>query len=151
MPSAKRLYIIQVFDLKIYQVTIRIQISKYTIDIPLKTISSYFIRSLELYRLENLNKNLSPVNVCSQRIELGAWCQQIELLQHVIYSKHVNWLKLWNFHLSQIIFSRIQQKDIPQVQITDLQLGVTIARKVLPHPQWIKASMRNLLNKGLFI
>jgi hypothetical protein len=30
-------------------------------------------------------------------------------------------------------------------------LEVTIARKVLPHPQWIKASMRNLLNKGLFI
>ena len=27
---------------------------------------------------------------------------QIELLQHVIYSKHVNWLKVWNFHLSQI-------------------------------------------------
>ena len=51
----------------------------------------------------------------------SAWCQQIELLQHVIYSKHVNWLKLWNFHLSQILFSRIQQQDIPQVQITDLR------------------------------
>jgi hypothetical protein len=38
-----------------------------------------------------------------KKIELGAWCQQIELLQHVIYSKHVNWLKVWNFHLSQII------------------------------------------------
>jgi hypothetical protein len=50
----------------------------------------------------------------------GAWCQQIELPQHVIYSKHVNWLKLWNFHLSQIIFRRIQQQDIPKVQITDL-------------------------------
>jgi hypothetical protein len=33
----------------------------------------------------------------------------------VIYSKHVNWLKVWNFHLSQIIFSRIQQQNIPQV------------------------------------
>jgi hypothetical protein len=30
-------------------------------------------------------------------------------------------------------------------------LEVTTARKVLPHPQWIKASMCNLLNKGLFI
>jgi hypothetical protein len=30
-------------------------------------------------------------------------------------------------------------------------LEVTIARKVLPHPQWIKVSMRNLLNKGLFM
>ena len=28
-----------------------------------------------------------------QKIELSACCQQIELLQHVIYSKHVNWLK----------------------------------------------------------
>jgi hypothetical protein len=33
----------------------------------------------------------------------------------------------------------------------ELKLEVTIARKVLPHPQWIKASMCNLLNKGLFI
>jgi hypothetical protein len=32
-----------------------------------------------------------------------------------------------------------------------LLLGVTIARKVLPHPQGIKGSMQNLLNKGLFI
>ena len=31
--------------------------------------------------------------------------------------KHVNWLKVWNFHLSQIIFSRIQQQNIPQVLI----------------------------------
>jgi hypothetical protein len=30
-------------------------------------------------------------------------------------------------------------------------LEVTIARKVLPHPQGIKGSMHNLLNKGLFI
>ena len=29
-------------------------------------------------------------------------------------------------------------------------LGVTIARKVLPHPQGIKGSVHNLLNKGLF-
>jgi hypothetical protein len=29
-------------------------------------------------------------------------------------------------------------------------LGVTIARKVLPHPQGIKGSMQNLFNKGLF-
>ena len=29
-------------------------------------------------------------------------------------------------------------------------LEVTIARKVLPHPQGIKGSIRNLLNKGLF-
>jgi hypothetical protein len=31
------------------------------------------------------------------------------------------------------------------------RLEVTIARKVLPHPQGIKGSMQNLLNKGLFI
>jgi hypothetical protein len=31
------------------------------------------------------------------------------------------------------------------------QLEVTIARKMLPHPQGIKGSMHNLLNKGLFI
>ena len=31
------------------------------------------------------------------------------------------------------------------------KLEVTIARKVLPHPQGIKGSMHNLLNKGLFI
>ena len=30
-------------------------------------------------------------------------------------------------------------------------LEVTIARKMLPHPQGIKGSMHNLLNKGLFI
>jgi hypothetical protein len=29
-------------------------------------------------------------------------------------------------------------------------LEVTIARKVLPHPQGIKGSIRNLMNKGLF-
>jgi hypothetical protein len=32
-----------------------------------------------------------------------------------------------------------------------IKLEVTIARKVLPHPLGIKGSMRNLLNKGLFI
>jgi hypothetical protein len=32
-----------------------------------------------------------------------------------------------------------------------LLLEVTIARKVLPHPQGIKGRMHNLLNKGLFI
>jgi hypothetical protein len=31
------------------------------------------------------------------------------------------------------------------------KLEVTIARKVLPHPQGIKGSIRNLLNKGLFL
>jgi hypothetical protein len=31
------------------------------------------------------------------------------------------------------------------------KLEVTIARKVLPHPQGIIGSMRNLLNKGLFL
>ena len=31
------------------------------------------------------------------------------------------------------------------------KLEVTIARKVLPHPQGIKGSMHNLLNKGLFV
>jgi hypothetical protein len=56
-----------------------------------------------------------------KRSNLARWCEKIELLQHVIYSKHGNWLKLWNFHLAQIIFSRIQQQDIPQVQITDLR------------------------------
>jgi expansin (peptidoglycan-binding protein) len=56
-----------------------------------------------------------------KRSNLARWCEKIELLQHVIYSKHGNWLKLCNFHLSQIIFSRIQQQDIPQVQITDLR------------------------------
>ena len=43
-----------------------------------------------------------------KRSNFGACCQcviQIELLQHVIYSKHVNWLKVWNFHSTQIIFS----------------------------------------------
>jgi hypothetical protein len=30
-----------------------------------------------------------------------------------------------------------------------LLLEVTITRKVLPHPQGIKGSMHNLLNKGL--
>ena len=60
MPSVKYrrrsdyIYKIQVFDLKhnytVYQVTIRIQMSKYTIDIPLKTNSMYFITSLELYK-----------------------------------------------------------------------------------------------------
>jgi hypothetical protein len=30
-------------------------------------------------------------------------------------------------------------------------LEVTIARKMLPHPQGMKGRMRNLLNKGLFI
>ena len=50
-------------------------------------------------------------------LALGLGVNQIELLQHVIYSKHVNWLKVWNFHLSQIIFSRIQQQNIPQVLI----------------------------------
>jgi hypothetical protein len=29
-------------------------------------------------------------------------------------------------------------------------LKITIARKVLPHPQGIKGSTHNLLNKGLF-
>jgi hypothetical protein len=48
-------------------------------------------------------------------LALGLGVNQIELLQHVIYSKHVNWLKVWNFHLSQNIFSRIQQQNIPQV------------------------------------
>ena len=38
----------------------------------------------------------------------------------------------------------------PQTK-TNIILEVTIARKVLPHSQWIKASMCNLLNKGLFI
>ena len=37
------------------------------------------------------------------------------------------------------------------VMQTPLELEVTIARKVLPHPQGIKGSMQNLLNKGLFI
>ena len=32
-----------------------------------------------------------------------------------------------------------------------IKLGVTIARKVLPHPHGMKGSMQNLLNKGLFI
>jgi hypothetical protein len=32
-----------------------------------------------------------------------------------------------------------------------LKLEVTIARKVLPHPQGIKDSMHNLLYKGLFL
>ena len=50
-------------------------------------------------------------------LALGLGVNQIELLQHVIYSKHVNWLKVWNFHLSQIVFSRIQQQNIPQVLI----------------------------------
>ena len=36
-------------------------------------------------------------------LALGLGVNQIELLQRVIYSKHVNWLKVWNFHLSQII------------------------------------------------
>jgi hypothetical protein len=31
------------------------------------------------------------------------------------------------------------------------KLEVTIARKMLPHPQGMKGSMRNLLNKGMFI
>ena len=31
-----------------------------------------------------------------------------------------------------------------------LILEVTIARKVLPYPQGIKGSIRNLMNKGLF-
>ena len=31
------------------------------------------------------------------------------------------------------------------------ELELTIARKLLPHPQGIKGSMRNLLNKGLFL
>ena len=62
MPSVKYrrrsdyIYKIQAFDLKhnytVYQVTIRIQMSKYTIDIPLKTNSMYFITSLELYKLK---------------------------------------------------------------------------------------------------
>ena len=30
-------------------------------------------------------------------------------------------------------------------------LEVTIARKVLPHPQGIKGNMRNFLNKGLIL
>jgi hypothetical protein len=30
-----------------------------------------------------------------------------------------------------------------------IELGVTIARKVLPHPQGIKDTMQNLLNNGL--
>ena len=60
MPSVKYrrrsdyIYKIQAFDLKhnytVYQVTIHIQMSKYTIDIPLKTNSMYFITSLELYK-----------------------------------------------------------------------------------------------------
>jgi hypothetical protein len=37
------------------------------------------------------------------------------------------------------------------ISIVFLILEVTIVRKVLPHPQGIKGSMRNLLNKGLFI
>ena len=51
-----------------------------------------------------------------KRSNFGACCQcviQIELLQHVIYSKHVNWLKVWNDA------NYIQQQNIPQVQITD--------------------------------
>jgi hypothetical protein len=32
-----------------------------------------------------------------------------------------------------------------------IKLEVTIARKMLPHPQGIKGSMHNSLNKGLFI
>jgi hypothetical protein len=31
-----------------------------------------------------------------------------------------------------------------------IKLEITIARKVLPHTQGIKGSMRNMLNKGLF-
>ena len=60
-----------------------------------------------------------------KRSNLARWCEKIDLLQHVIYSKHGNWLKLWNFHLSKLysaeLFSRIQHQDIPQVQITDLR------------------------------
>jgi hypothetical protein len=36
-------------------------------------------------------------------------------------------------------------------KINEILLEVTIARKMLPHPQGMKGSMRNLLNKGLFI
>jgi hypothetical protein len=35
--------------------------------------------------------------------------------------------------------------------LNGLKLEVTIARKMLPHPQRMEGSMRNLLNKGLFI
>jgi hypothetical protein len=39
----------------------------------------------------------------------------------------------------------------PNIINIDLKLEVTIARKMLPHPQGIKGSMHNSLNKRLFI
>jgi hypothetical protein len=70
-----------------------------------------------------LNQSLHDISIyyllwkaLESRVGLGV--NQIELLQHVIYSKHVNWLKVWNFHLSQIIFGRMQQQNIPQVPLS---------------------------------
>jgi hypothetical protein len=40
------------------------------------------------------------------------------------------------------------RESMPRERIV---LEVTIARKVLPHPQGIKGSMHNFLNKGLFM
>jgi hypothetical protein len=51
----------------------------------------------------------------------------------------------------KIIKCRFKFKNINTFTTTIFKLEVTIARKVLPHPQGIKGSMRNLLNKGLFI
>jgi hypothetical protein len=45
------------------------------------------------------------------------------------------------------MFLKLHEKPYDYLLI----LEVTIARKVLPHPQGIKGSMQNLLNKGLFI
>jgi hypothetical protein len=57
---------------------------------------------------------------------LGLGVNQIELLQHVIYSKHVNWLKVWNFHFSQIIFSRIQQHSAAEHSTSSLSSGAVV-------------------------
>jgi hypothetical protein len=60
------------------------------------------------------------------------------MLQHVIYSKHVNWLKVWNFHLSQIIFSRIQQQNIPHT--SSLSSGAVACGEAIKNGRKIIAS-----------
>jgi hypothetical protein len=64
------------------------------------------------------------------------------------------------FHLRKQVSAQIEELEAldiierasdPTSWVLLSLLEVTIARKVLPHPQRIKGSMHNLLNKRLFI
>ena len=77
-------------------------------------------------------------------LALGLCVNQIELLQHVIYSKHVNWLKVWNFHLSQIIFSSRTFHKFSLLRRSSLRGGDQKWEKNhrLPNPESLPRSRR---------